>query len=321
MVADVVVVEDVWGEPLEQLRGEFAVERKPEAWQSPGLLSQVLAGAGAVVVRNRTQVPRELLSACPDLRVVARAGVGLDNIDIPAADEHGVVVVAALGANAVSVAEHSLALALALARRLVPLDRATRSGQWDRHPGRELAGRTWGLLGAGATGRACARLARALGMDIMAHDPYLSPEHPEVAELEMRLVSLEDLARGADVVSCHLPATPETTGLVGAGFLADMRPDALLVSVGRGEVIDEDALADALTAGRLGGAGLDVRIGEPPTTGRLETFDNVILTPHVAGITAESQHRILSILAEEIRSVLSGGAARHAVGAVARAVR
>lgn len=319
MPADIVVVEDVWGEPLEKLGGELAVDRRSDAWQSPDLLSQVLAGAGAVVVRNRTQVTRKLLSACPDLRIVARAGVGLDNIDIPAADSHGVVVVAALGANAVSVAEHSLGLALALSRQVLPLDRVTRSGQWERRPGRELAGRTWGLLGAGATGRACARLARALEMDVLAYDPYLSREHPEVAELGMRLVTLEELASGADVVSCHLPATPETIGLVGAEFLAAMRPEALLISVGRGEVVDEDALADALTAGRLGGAGLDVRAVEPPLPGRLEGLDNVLLTPHVAGITAESQRRIVGILAEEIRTVLSGGDARYAVGSVTRA--
>lgn len=313
---DVVVTEDVWGESLQKLAAELTVSRRPDAWRAPELLPEALAGVRAIVVRNRTQVTADLLAACPDLQVVARAGVGLDNIDVDAANERGVVVVAALGANAVSVAEHTLGLALALARQVVTLDRSTRGGQWDRRPGRELAGRTWGLLGAGATGRACARAAIALGMRVVAYDPYLSPDHPELAELGIRLLGLPEVAAAADILSCHLPATRETTGLIDAEFLAAMRPDALLINVGRGEVVDEDALADALAAGRLGGAGLDVRASEPPSTGRLEEFDNVILTPHIAGITVESQIRIVDILAAEISTVLGGGSARYAVGSL-----
>ena len=311
---DVVVVEDVWGEPLQGLAAEIVVQRAPEAWRTPGHLREALAGARAVVVRNRTQITADLLAACPDLEVVARAGVGLDNIDVAAANARGVVVVAALAANARSVAEHALALALALSRRVLPLDRGTRTGEWERLPGREIGGRTWCLLGAGATGRACGRAARALGMDVLAYDPFLSPDHPEVVELGMRLVDLEELAASADILSCHVPATAETSRIVDAAFLSGMRPDALLINVGRGEVIDEDALADALINGRLGGAGLDVRASEPPIIGKLETLDNVIFTPHIAGITNESQHRIVDILVNEIRVLFDGGTARYAVG-------
>jgi D-3-phosphoglycerate dehydrogenase / 2-oxoglutarate reductase len=232
-----------------------------------------------------------------------------------------VVVVAPAGANAASVAEHSLGLALALARRTVSLDRLTRSGEWRRSGGHELAGKTWGLLGAGATGRACARVAKALGMDVIGHDPYVPADHPEVRELGLRMVGLHDLASGADVLSCHLPATPETKGLVDAGLLARMRRHALLISVGRGEVVDEGALVTALDEGRLGGAGLDVRASEPPVTGRLEELPNVVLTPHIAGITAESQERIMSILATDITHVLEGRAAEHAAGSVRSADR
>jgi D-3-phosphoglycerate dehydrogenase/(S)-sulfolactate dehydrogenase len=319
--ADVVVAEDVWGPPLARLAADLHVARQPDAWRDADALARALAGARALVVRNRTQVTSDLLEACPELRVVARAGVGLDNIDVAAADDLGVVVVAALGANAVSVAEHTLALALALARRILPLDRDCRAGGWNRSPGRELAGGTWGLLGAGATGRACARLARALGMRVVAYDPYLSSEHPTVSELDIRFDSLPAVLAGSDVVSCHLPATDETRGLIGAELLGAMRPHALLVSVGRGDVIDEEALADALESRRLGGAGLDVRAHEPPAVGRLEQLDNVVLTPHVAGITAESQDRILEILADDIRTVLSGREARYAVGRTAAAGR
>lgn len=318
-VPDVVVLEDVWGVPLDELAHELVIHWKPEAWRSPEQLAELLAGVRAIVVRNRTQVTADLLTSCPHLQVIARAGVGLDNIDMAAADEQGIVVVAPTGANAVSVAEHTLALALALARQLLPLDRATRGGRWDRLPGRELAGRTWGLLGAGATGRACARLAHALGMDVLACDPYVSPDHHELTELGMRLVDLDELAGSADVISCHLPATGKTKGLLDASFFTAMRPDALLISIGRGEVIDEDALVDALIAGDLGGAGLDVRATEPPVRSGLELFDNVVLTPHVAGITAESQHRILEILAAEMRTVLAGGIARFAVGSTTTA--
>ena len=319
MAPDVVVVEDVWGEPLERLSADLVIRRTPEAWQTPGQLKAALAGARAVVVRNRTQITAELLDACPDLQVVARAGVGLDNINVGAADDRGVVVVAALGANATSVAEHTLALALALSRQLLLLDQGTRKGEWNRSPGRQIAGRTWCLLGAGATGRACARAARALGMNVLAYDPFLSQDHPEVGELGIRLVDLEELAASADILSCHLPATSGTAGLVDAAFLSGMRPDALLINVGRGEVIDEEALADALIGGRLGGAGLDVRASEPPILGRLETLDTVILTPHVAGITIESQHRIVDILAGEIKALLAGGTAQYAVGRLNKA--
>jgi D-3-phosphoglycerate dehydrogenase / 2-oxoglutarate reductase len=312
--AVVVLTEDIAGEPLDELARELPLRREPDAWRDGARLRAALAGAGAVVVRNRTPVDRALLEACPELRIVARVGVGLDNIDVDAADDLGVVVSAPLGANAVSVAEHALGLALALARRVVPLDRDCRAGGWSRKPGRELAGRTWGLLGAGATGRACARLARGLGMTVIGHDPHLSAAHPELAELGIRLVGLDEVAAGSDVLSCHLPSTESTRGLIDAAFLARMSPDALLISVGRGDVVDEEALADALEGGRLGGAGLDVRAAEPPSPGRLERLDSVVLTPHVAGITAESQRRILEVLAGDIRAVCGGGEARHAVG-------
>jgi D-3-phosphoglycerate dehydrogenase/(S)-sulfolactate dehydrogenase len=284
-------------------------------------LPEVLAGARAVVVRNRTQVTRDLLESCPSIQVVARAGVGLDNIDVSAADELGVVVIAPLGANARSVAEHAIGLALALARHLVRLDRHTRAGGWDRLPGRELNGRYWGLLGAGATGRACARLARALGMSVVAYDPYVPPDHSEIRELGIRLMKVDEVASCADVISSHLPATAATRGLLDAEFFAAMQPSGLLINVGRGETIDEEALADALLAGQLAGAALDVRSVEPPSAGRLEQLEQVILTPHVAGITVESQGRILEVVADDLRACLSGGVVRHAVGSVRTAGR
>jgi (S)-sulfolactate dehydrogenase len=310
---DVAISEDVWGQPLAALLAGRVVRREPAAWADRGRLRALVADARALLVRNRTAVDADLLAAAPRLEVVGRAGVGLDNIDVPAADARGVVVVAPLGANAVSVAEHTLALALSLVRELPRHDAAVRAGCWDRRPGRELAGRTWGLLGAGATGRAVARLAAALEMRVLGYDPYAEPA--AVREAGAELAGLAEVLGAADVLSVHLPLTPETRNLLDAAALARLRPGTVVVSVGRGEVVDEAALATALRSGQVGGAGLDVRAAEPPTPGPLDDAPNVIFTPHVAGITAESQARIMAVLGQDVTAVLDGGAAGHAVGA------
>lgn len=308
------IVEDVWGEPFEELAAQIAVLRCPDAWQQPERLHEVVSSAPAVAIRNRTHVDAGLLAAAPQLRVVLRAGVGLDNIDVPTADAHGVVVIAPRAANALSVAEHTLALALALARDVVGHDAAVRGGRWDRYPGRELSGGVWGLLGAGATGRAVARLVRGLGMRVVAYDPYLDADRAREAGIETG--ELTDVIEEADVLSVHLPANDATRGIVGSDLLARMRPGALLVNVGRGEVVDEEALAVALHSGHLGGAALDVRAQEPPGPGPLDDAPRLVLTPHVAGITHQSQHRIAQVLVDNLRTLLRGEPAPDAVGAV-----
>ncbi len=315
---DVVVTEDVWGAPFDELAQRRSVLRCPTAWQDNSRLVEVARRARALVVRNRTAVDAHLLTASSGLKIVARAGVGLDNIDLATADSVGVVVTAPLGANATSVAEHTLGLALALSRRTVELNADCRVGGWRRTPGRELSGGTWGLLGAGATARACGRLARGLDMRVLAYDPYVDPHHPELAGAGIELTTLTDVATRSDVLSCHLPATPQTAALVDAGLLARLRPTAFLINVGRGEVVDEEALADALESHALAGAALDVRTQEPPVPGRLDRLDNVVLTPHIAGITSQSQHRILEVLAADIDAVLDGNLAASAVGKTKR---
>ena len=317
---DVAITEDVWGPPLAELARTRSVLRSPAAWESAAGMAAAASRARALVVRNRSQVDRALLGACPRLRVVARAGVGLDNIDVAAAQAKGVVVVAPLGANAVSVAEHALALALALSRRVVALDRDCRRGGWDRTPGRELNGSVWGLLGAGATGLACGRLAHALGLEVLAYDPGTS-HAAELAAAGVSLAPLDEVISRAGIISCHLPATPGTRHFVNASMLARMRPGVLFVNVGRGAVVDEEALAGALESGHIGGAALDVREQEPPRRGRLELLDNVILTPHVAGITEQSQERILQVVAADISAVLDGRPPVAAVGAAGGAPR
>ncbi len=311
---DVVVAEDVWGADFDRLASRHRVLHDPDLWRDADRLRAALDGARALVVRNRTRVTADLLDAAAALLVVARAGVGLDNIDLEAARSRGVVVVSPRGANSVSVAEHTLALALAIARSVVVCDGEVRAGGWNRRTGRELAGGVWGLLGAGATAIEVARRVRALDMTPIAYDPYADPTDPGLAASGLRLAALDEVRSQADVLSLHVPANDETRGLVDAGFLRRMKPGAILVNVARGELVDEAALHDALTDGTIAGAGLDVRATEPPEPGPLERLDNVVLTPHVAGLTQESQDRIGAVLAADVARLLAGEPARHAVG-------
>ncbi len=316
-VEDVAVVEDVAGPALDDLATRWSVVRDAGAWSDAQRLRQLVGGARALVVRNRTQVTRQVLQAAPRLQVVARAGVGLDNVDVDGADDMGIVVVAAVGANAVSVAEHAVAMALALARDLVGHDRRVRDGQWVRDPGTELAGRTWGVVGLGATGRATARLAGALGMAVVGYDPFEAPGPVDDVE---RVDDLYQLLGRADVVSLHLAASDDTRGLVDARFLGAMRRGAVLVNVARGELVDEGALAAALDEGTVAGAALDVRAQEPPGVGGLTGHVRVLSTPHVAGITVEAQLRVVDMIAADVDRVLAGGDAVHYVGRHSRPV-
>ncbi len=306
----ILISEDVWGAPFQALEGSFPILRNDDLWNNPEELKSSLKDATALVVRNRTKVTADVIAAAPKLKVIARAGVGLDNIDIKAADAAGVVVVAGLGANAVSVGELTLGLALALLRNVPGHDVSTRNGGWVRTPGRELSGLTWGLLGCGATGLATAKLLQGFGCPVLGYDPYAK----NVPGVE--LTTFEDVLKRSDVVSIHMPSTPETNGSINAASLALMKSDAIIVNVGRGEVINEADLMAALKAKTIAGAALDVRAQEPPTKGDMEEIPNLILTPHVAGITSQSQLRINEILTSNIQLVLNSKAATHAVGAL-----
>jgi D-3-phosphoglycerate dehydrogenase/(S)-sulfolactate dehydrogenase len=304
----ILISEDVWGTPFQKLEGSFPITRNDDLWSNPEELKASLTDATALVVRNRTKVTAEIIAAAPKLKVIARAGVGLDNIDIKAADAAGVVVVAGLGANAVSVGELTLGLALALLRNVPGHDVATRDGGWIRTPGRELSGLTWGLLGCGATGLATAKLLQGFSCSVIGYDPYAK----NLSNIE--LTTFEDVLKRSDVVSIHMPSTVETNGSINATSLALMKPDAIIVNVGRGEVINEADLMAALKAKTIAGAALDVRTQEPPVKGEMEEISNLILTPHVAGITKESQLRINQILTSNIELVLNSKPATHAVG-------
>jgi D-3-phosphoglycerate dehydrogenase/(S)-sulfolactate dehydrogenase len=306
----ILISEDVWGTPFQKLEGSFPIVRNDDLWKNVDELKNSLKDVTALVVRNRTKVTAEVIAAAPKLKVIARAGVGLDNIDIKAADAAGVVVVAGLGANAVSVGELTLGLALSLLRNIPGHDQVTRQGNWIRTPGRELSGLTWGLLGCGATGLATAKLLQGFECKMIGFDPYAK----NLNGIELK--SFEEVLKESDVISIHMPSTPETNDSINSETLKLMKPDAVLVNVGRGEVINEADLINALKSKVIAGAALDVRAQEPPVKAELETITNLILTPHVAGITSQSQLRINEILASNILKVLSNQVATHAVGLI-----
>lgn len=312
----IVISEDVWSDGFAELAKSHTTVHEPDLWSRREDLKSVLAEAEALVVRNRTQVNEELFASAPKLKVVGRAGVGLDNIDIEAANRHGVVVSAALGINAVAVGELTLGLALALLRKVTELDQSTRQGEWSRKAGAEISGKTWGMLGFGATARALARLLKGFGVKVLAYDPFAKLDPNFASETNATLASLEQVISESDVISLHMPATPETTKMINASRIAAMKPHAIIVNVGRGELIDEAALEDALKSGVIAGAALDVRASEPPKDSRFMGLTNVILTPHIAGITKESQAKINEVLLNEVRAAVTGGTPSYAVGSV-----
>lgn len=278
----------------------------------------VLETAHGLVVRSSTTVDAGLLERAPRLRVIGRAGVGVDNIDLDAATERGIPVLNAPSGNTVSAAELTLALILALARKVPEADRSVRAGEWRRSAfaGAELRGKTLGLVGAGRIGGEVARRAQGFGMGVLAHDPYLSEERAE--ELGLEPVSLEALLERADVVSLHVPLTSTTRGMIGAGELARMKPSALLVNLARGGVVDEDALAEALNGGTIAGAALDVYASEPlEEASPLRDAPNTVLTPHLGAATAEAQELVATEIAAAVRGALLEGDLSRALNAPA----
>jgi D-3-phosphoglycerate dehydrogenase len=285
-------------------------------WREPERLFAEAAAAEALIVRNQTRVDKALLEAAPKLRVVGRLGVGLDNIDMGAARARGVTVTAARNANAIAVAEYVLAAMLHAARDLGAANASVRAGAWDRvhFGGTELWGRTLGLIGAGEIGRRVAKRAEAFGMLVIGYDPLVGPFDYGPAEQAIELLPLEEVLARSDYVSLHVPLIPATRNLIDATALARMRPHAVLINTSRGGIVDEAALLEALTAGRLYRAVLDVReVEPPPADDPLRGSDAVILTPHVAGLTAQAQERTSQLVVADVLRVLNG---ERAIGAV-----
>ncbi|HMA47696.1 MAG TPA: phosphoglycerate dehydrogenase [Frankiaceae bacterium] len=283
-------------------------------------LLPALADVDAVVVRSATRIDAEALAAAPRLRVVARAGIGLDNVDVAAATGRGVLVVNAPQSNVLSAAEHTIALLLAAARRVPAADAALRAGEWKRskYTGVELAGKTAGVLGLGRIGVLVAQRLSAFGMRLIAHDPYVAPAR--AAQMGVRLVPFEELLRDSDVLTVHLPKTPETLGILGKEELELVKPGVLLVNAARGGLVDEAALADAVRCGRVGGAGVDVFATEPTTVSPLFELDNVVVTPHLGASTHEAQEKAGVAVARSVRLALRGEFVPDAVNVQAAGV-
>ncbi len=269
-------------------------------------LLAALADADAVLVRSATQVDAEALAAAPRLRVVARAGVGLDNVDVAAATARGVLVVNAPTSNIVSAAEQAVALLLACARYTAAADADLKAGRWrrSRWTGVEVAGKTVGVVGLGRIGVLFAQRMSAFGTRLIAYDPYLSPAR--AAQIGVRLVGLDELLRESDFISIHLPKTPETVGLIGAEQLKQCKPTVRIVNAARGGLLDEAALAEALAAGTVAGAGLDVFETEPTTESPLFGFDQVVVAPHLGASTGEAQEKAGIAVARSVRLALAG---------------
>jgi D-3-phosphoglycerate dehydrogenase / 2-oxoglutarate reductase len=309
----VLVAEPLAEEGIELLRAEHEVEVRPSLSRAEFL--SALGGCEALVVRSQVAVDAEAFAAGSRLMVVGRAGVGVDNIDVDAATRAGVTVVNAPTANTIAAAEHALALMYALARRLPAADASVRSGEWQRSRflGRELRGHVLGIVGLGKIGMAVADRARAMEMELLGHDPYVTED--AAAQHGIALLPLSDLLARADVVTLHVPLTHATRNLVGAAELALMKPTAMLVNVARGGVVDEAALADALHAGRLAGAAVDVFVTEPPAGSPLLEAPNTVLTPHLGASTGEAQVRVAVETVQQVLDVLAGRPARYAVNA------
>jgi D-3-phosphoglycerate dehydrogenase len=290
-----------------------------------GDLLRAIGDADAILVRSATKVDAEALEAAPRLSVVARAGVGLDNVDVKAATQNGVMVVNAPTSNIVSAAELAVALMLAAARHLSPAHAALRNGEWkrSRYTGIELYEKTVGIVGLGRIGVLVAQRLSAFGMKVIAYDPYV--QAGRAAQMGVRLVGLDDLLTESDFMSVHLPRTPETLGLVGEEQLAKVKPSLVLVNAARGGIVDEQALYNALKEGRIAAAGLDVFAKEPCTDSPLFELENVVATPHLGASTEEAQEKAGIAVARSVRLALSGELVPDAVnvqgGVIAEDVR
>lgn len=308
----IVVADDLPASALDLLRTEgWSVDAR--TGRTPEQLATDLADADAIVVRSATKVTAPLIAAAPRLRVIARAGTGVDNVDVPAASARGIVVMNAPGANSISVAELALGQILSLARHIPGADAAMKQGKWEKKKfmGEEIRDKTLGLAGLGRIGQEVARRAAAFGMRIIAHDPFISEQVAD--DLGVELVSLDDLFARADYLSLHMPSTAQTRHLVNAERLARAKPGIRIVNTARGDLIDESALADAIEAGRVAGAAVDVFQKEPTVDHRLQALPQVIATPHIAASTREGQEQVGVETVAALRDFLKDGVIRNAV--------
>ena len=307
------VADDVSDSGLQPLRDAGIVVEK-RVGLPPDELTKALANCSGLIVRSETKVTAQLLESATSLRVIGRAGVGVDNIDVPAATVRGVVVMNAPDGNTITTAEHTIAMIVALARRIPQANSSLKAGRWERKKfiGVELQGKTLGIIGLGRIGRVVAGRARALGMSIIAYDPFIALE--QANDLEIELGTLEDVYSRADFLTVHTPLTNDTRGLIDRDVLAKMKRGARIINCARGGLIDEVALYEAITSGAIAGAAIDVFSQEPPPADHpLLGLEEVIVTPHLGASTTEAQEGVAFTVAEQMRDFLLTGALRGAV--------
>jgi (S)-sulfolactate dehydrogenase len=303
-MSSILISEFITSQALETLRSKHVVVYEPELYKDRPALIAALQNMEALIVRNLTQVNEEILAGAPNLKVVGRLGVGLENIELPACAKRNIKVIPATGANAESVAEYVVGAAVALTRGFIPATVSTLKGEWPRprfstYP--EFLGKTIGIVGFGSIGRVVAKKAHAFGLHCLAYDPMLAASSVELDGFSVPLLSLSDLLGKSDAVTLHLPFLPETKNLFNAATLDQMKNGACLINTARGGIVDERALAERLRSGRLGGAAIDVFESEPAKD--LSCFagiENLILTPHIAGVTHESNERVSQMIADEV---------------------
>ncbi|MGI9484516.1 MAG: hydroxyacid dehydrogenase [Geminicoccaceae bacterium] len=308
-MSKIVITEFMTNEAVDGLAKDYNVVYEADLFDRPDDLVRLIGDAEGLIVRNRTQVTSDLLDAAPGLRVIGRLGVGLDNLDMVACAARNIPVFPATGANDASVAEYVIGSAFHLIRRAFDATSRILNGEWPRQAfvGEELQGRRLGLIGFGSIARVVARKAKSLDLEIMAFDPHLPGDDPAWKQV-IRSSELADLLKAADIVSLHIPRLPSTENLIDGDAILSMKPGAILINAARGGIIDEEALAQALRSGHLGGAALDVLATEPPTKESVAKFiglDNLVLTPHIAGPTIQSDIRVSGVTADNVRRVLS----------------
>ena len=305
-----IVITEFMDEPaVAQLAARHDVLYDAKLVDDPARLKAEAVRADAIVVRNRTQVRGELLAALARCKVVGRLGVGLDNIDVAACEARGMKVIPATGANALSVAEYVIASAMLLLRGAYRSSAEVAAGQWPRNAlsnGREIGGKTLGLVGFGSIGQLTAKLGQAMGMHALAHDAMLGASDPVFARTGVPGVALDEVLASADVISLHVPLVDSTRNLFDAARIAAMKPGAVLVNTSRGGIVDEAALAAALSSGKLGGAALDVFGSEPlAANAAFAACPNLLLTPHIAGVSSESNQRVSFMIAQRVLEALA----------------
>ncbi len=307
-MSHIFISEFITSQALETLKAQHTVIYQPDAYQDPKQMADSLASADAWIVRNLTKVSKELVNGAKQLKVVGRLGVGLENIDLHACADRGIQVIPATGANAQSVAEYVLGTAMALMRSYREASTETLAGKWPRptySKCHEIAGKTIGIVGFGSIGRVVAEKALALGMRCIAYDPVIKESSIAIKGGDVEMRSLSEVLANSQIVSLHLPLLPETKDLFNQALLDQIQEGAYLINTARGGIVDELALAHSLKSGRLGGAALDVFAVEPAKD--LSHFigvPNLILTPHVAGVTEESNDRVSTMIAREVNLFL-----------------